>query len=214
MQIGIRNTESRISISAMPSMPSAQAKRPKSGDMLDELPLRRRRSRSCAQSRMPSARSTSVASSAIQRARVAPDEQAGDRRDHRHRQHQREDRKAASRSSRHRPGRGAGKAEQHHQRIGIEIAGLQPRGEPLPPATTSARRRSVRSGRSCPRRPSSRRSGRARTPGGRKADRRARRNTICCSRKACSTRNCVDEAAGDRAGRRYRPTRRSQSRSA
>jgi hypothetical protein len=31
MQIGIRKTESMISIRAMPSMPNAQAKRPKTG---------------------------------------------------------------------------------------------------------------------------------------------------------------------------------------
>ena len=84
-----------------------------------------------------------------------------------------------ARSSRHRPGRGRGDAEQHHQRIGVEIAGLQPRGEPGaaddqrgdPVGPEAVDRALVALLPEQPAEPDRR--------AGRRAGRRARRNTIC-----------------------------------
>ena len=84
MQIGIRKTVSMISISAMPSMPSAQLKAGEESAPLGELPLRAADVVIGPQQRCRARRSTSVATSAIHARRLRFGEQAGERADQRH----------------------------------------------------------------------------------------------------------------------------------
>ena len=179
MQIGIRKTVSTISMRAMPSMPSAQAKRPNSraayswnchcGRRLVSRPRGR-----CRERRSPAWRAErSSARCWPRRAGRRSPPSSGNA-------------SMTERIGEIRPSyraiaqvRGGGDAEQHHQSIGVEIAGLEPGGEHVAGDRPRRRRRRGRSGRSCPRRPASRRSGRATGPGGRRGRRRSRRNTIC-----------------------------------
>ena len=94
MQIGIRKAVSTISIRAMPSMPSAQAKRPKIGVIFGELPLRPADLIGGPEADAERERRRAWSASAIQRAPLAPAQQAGERAEQRQRQDRREDREA------------------------------------------------------------------------------------------------------------------------
>ncbi len=136
--------------------------------IFDELPLRPADLVGQPRARSQSASTPSVVASAIQRAPLRAGEQAGDRAEHRQREDRGEDGKARH-PSRHRPGGGGGDAEQHHQRVGVEIAGLDAGGERRARRPRQRRRRPGRSGRSCPRRRSSTTCGRATSKGGRRS---------------------------------------------
>ena len=101
---------------------------PPSADYLDELPLRAGRVEGRPQPDAE-ARSMSVAISAIQRAPFALTNRHKHARDQRHGNQDGQDRQAHHSRPPEDPGRGADQAEQHDQRIAIDIARLQPRGE-------------------------------------------------------------------------------------
>ena len=128
MQIGIRKAVSTISSSAMPSMPSAQLTPPPIGSFSTNCHCAPLGSKAI-HSQAPSARSSKVATSAIQRAASAftkRHRQARDQRDGDEDGSAREG--CSSRPSSgppDRPGRRADQAEKHHQRVGIEVARLE-----------------------------------------------------------------------------------------
>src|SRR3989344_2634714 len=125
MQIGIRKTESMMSMRAMPSMPSAQLKRSNKAAFSTNCHCAPPISKFI-HSTMPSARSTSVASSAIQRAALALT--------NRHATaaaigtasiSDRIGKPSSFMSAHHQPGQRGHKAHQHHQRITVEKTRLQ-----------------------------------------------------------------------------------------
>ena len=129
MQIGIRNTESMISINEMPSIPSAQLSvRPPSSNCSTNCHCEPPGT-NFAHNRLPSARSTSVADNAIHRAvpaltnRQASAASSGTAII--------SERIGKSISASHRPGRRSDQPEHHHQRIAVEITRLEPGRDPV-----------------------------------------------------------------------------------
>ncbi len=131
MQIGIRKTVSAISISAMPSMPIAHAKRPKIGaNSVNCHSGAPGVTSNFAQMRNAEQKIDQRRDERDQPGLLRRDEQARDGTEHRHGEHQRQDGKAklvhfgmiAQVAA-------AARTNQHHQRIGIKIARLEPAGD-------------------------------------------------------------------------------------